>query len=276
MAQQMNPGGAGVSPSVNPNILNEIRTFVTRIRSLEERVNNLRKSFQVTEQNIIEVNKKLNEETSTQNSEILDMKRDISQMKNKMELVIKELMLTAKKEDVDVINKYLNLWKPIDFVTRSEIKKIVRSYLYELSIRSNFREDIGTEFAKDNRKEKDEKIKQVNIQTNNMSSSKDYQTQAYSPETQSKPAVPEMAHVMSRVSNTSQKPVQDNSSSEKDDGKFEITREELEAIKENIIKEINTKKKALSKTKPKSKTKKKLTTKKSSKKSTKKKSKKSK
>jgi hypothetical protein len=129
------PQAQGAAPSAGMNeMIAEVRTYATRIRSVEERINNLRRSFQLNEQNVLDVNKKVNEELSTMSSDILDLKREISGIKNKMELIIKELMLTAKKEDVDVINKYLDLWKPVDFVTHNEVRKIVKQLLYEIGL----------------------------------------------------------------------------------------------------------------------------------------------
>jgi uncharacterized protein (DUF342 family) len=120
-----------VAPQIN-ELLSEVNTFAARIRSSEERINNLRRSYQLNEQNFVELNKKTNEELTAVNSEIFDLKRSISDIKTKMELIIKELMLTAKKEDVDVLTKYLDMWTPVNFVTQNEVKKIVRRMLYEV------------------------------------------------------------------------------------------------------------------------------------------------
>ena len=120
-------------PQMN-DVLSEVRTLTTRVRSVEERISNLRRSLQMTEQNVLELNKKVNSEFSVINSDVLDIKRNITQIKNQSELIVKELMLTAKKEDVTVLNKYLDLWKPVDFVTQNEVRKIVIRVFYELGM----------------------------------------------------------------------------------------------------------------------------------------------
>ena len=33
-------------------------------------------------------------------------------------------MNTAKKEDVEVLQKYINLWEPVNFATRKEVEKL--------------------------------------------------------------------------------------------------------------------------------------------------------
>jgi vacuolar-type H+-ATPase subunit I/STV1 len=116
------------------DVLNQFRSFATRVRSVEERVGTLRKSIQNNEQNVVDMNKKLNIEIQKVSTDLMDVKRDISNMKNKLELIIKELGLTAKKEDVDVLNKYLELWSPVKFVTQNEVRKVVIKILYELGL----------------------------------------------------------------------------------------------------------------------------------------------
>ena len=128
--QRSAPSPAG---GLNP-MVNEIRTFVTRIRSAEERINNIRKSIQLNGQNYLDMNKKFNEETTVINSEITDLKRTINDIKSKIELIIKELTLTSKREDLEVVNKYLELWKPVNFVTQREVKKIIKAYMEDMGL----------------------------------------------------------------------------------------------------------------------------------------------
>jgi hypothetical protein len=53
-----------------------------------------------------------------------------------MDIIIKELQLTAKHESVDAIERYLNLWNPVNFVSQQEIVPVVRRALLELGIQS--------------------------------------------------------------------------------------------------------------------------------------------
>ncbi len=112
-------------------LVEDVRRFSSRIRSTEERMNKFRRNLQLNEQTVLDINKKVNEDVGKINSDILDLKHDMSKIKSKMEMMIKEFSLVAKKEELDVVSKYLDLWKPIDFVTQNEVKKIVKQVLLE-------------------------------------------------------------------------------------------------------------------------------------------------
>jgi hypothetical protein len=103
----------------------DINTLSRRLRLLEESTTNLRKFFQVTEENTINRNKHYSAEFKTINSDILELRKEMQDIRDKMLLVIKELQSVARKEEVKVLEKYINLWNPIRFVTSNEVEQIV-------------------------------------------------------------------------------------------------------------------------------------------------------
>lgn len=104
---------------------------VRGIRALEERYSNLIRRVQLSEQNTLSANRKAHSELVTINSEITDMKKQIAELGEKIALIARELQTLAKKEDVDVLKKYLNLWEPVSFVTQGEVERIVKRVLDE-------------------------------------------------------------------------------------------------------------------------------------------------
>jgi|SRR3989344_394314 len=103
----------------------DINTLGRRLRLLEEGTTNLRKFFQVTEENTITKNKHYSVEIKTINSDILELRKEMQEIRDKMMLIIKELQSVARKEEVKVLEKYINLWNPIKFVTSNEVEQIV-------------------------------------------------------------------------------------------------------------------------------------------------------
>ena len=53
----------------------------------------------------------------------------MQEIREKMGLIIKELQSVARKEEVKVLEKYINLWNPIKFVTSNEVEQIVNDAL---------------------------------------------------------------------------------------------------------------------------------------------------
>ena len=115
----------------NQDANTELNALGRKIRLMEDRYSNLHKKTTVNEQNMISYNKRLNNEIRSLNSEILDLRRLIDNVDSKLMLIIKELKLCAKKEEVELVKRYVNLWEPIRFVTRKEVETIVDDALFD-------------------------------------------------------------------------------------------------------------------------------------------------
>ena len=103
----------------------DINILERRLRVLEEGVTNIRKSLQVAEHSMLTKNKSLLTEMRTLNSDIVDIKKEIFEIKEKILLVVKDLESNAKINDVKVLEKYINLWNPIKFVTQEQVERII-------------------------------------------------------------------------------------------------------------------------------------------------------
>lgn len=110
------------SMEVASDLLNAISA---RVRISEERYGELRKMLLVVEQNMISNHKKAMTEVKSLQSEFNEIKRTISAVEDKIITIIKELRLTARKEDIDVLKRYLELWDPVKFITNEQVEKII-------------------------------------------------------------------------------------------------------------------------------------------------------
>jgi hypothetical protein len=113
----------------DPALLNDIATLTRRLRVLEEQYTNTRRRISVMDENMLSYGKKQTEGASTVNSELTELRKMIEDLDDKLVLVIKELKRSARKEDVEVLNKYINMWQPVNFVTREEVERIVKDFL---------------------------------------------------------------------------------------------------------------------------------------------------
>ncbi|RMF05573.1 hypothetical protein D6764_04335, partial [Candidatus Woesearchaeota archaeon] len=103
-----------------------------RLRILEDRYSNLRRKTQVTDQNMLSNTKRFTNEIREINDSLKEAKKEIYDMKEKMDLFVKELETCAKSEDVRMIENYVNLWNPIKFVTQNEAKSLVKAIIREV------------------------------------------------------------------------------------------------------------------------------------------------
>lgn len=102
--------------------------LTNRIRDLEGRYNLLRDRVLVVNNNMIEEYKRLMSELKIINNEIRDLKGDMFNIKEGIKHVIKEFDLFARKEDVAFLEKYINLWNPLKFVTEEDVLRIIEHH----------------------------------------------------------------------------------------------------------------------------------------------------
>src|SRR3989344_583779 len=107
----------------------DIGNVSRRLRTMEEGFTNLRRALQVTDQNVIGKNKVFSTEIRTIASDISDMKSNINDIKEKILEMVDDLEEAAKKEEVKVLEKYINFWNPVKFVTQNEVESIVKDIL---------------------------------------------------------------------------------------------------------------------------------------------------
>ena len=96
---------------------------------MEEGFTNLRKFFQVTEENMIAKHKHFSADIKTLTSDINEIRKEVQEIRDKLILVIKELQNVARKEEVKVLEKYINLWNPVKFVSQNEVEQIINEIL---------------------------------------------------------------------------------------------------------------------------------------------------
>ena len=103
----------------------QINSMAARVRIGEERYSEIRKKLLLIEQNMLSNNKKALAEIKSLQTDFMEMKHTIQAVEDKIIMVIKELRLTARKEDVDVMKRYLELWDPVKFITHDQVERII-------------------------------------------------------------------------------------------------------------------------------------------------------
>lgn len=96
-----------------------------RVRILESRYNLMRERMLMINQNMVDEYKNLLEEIKLLNEEIKEIKESMFTIKDAMYKIVNELNLFAKKEDLKILEKYINLWDPLKFVTEEQVLKLI-------------------------------------------------------------------------------------------------------------------------------------------------------
>ena len=109
----------------------QLNDATTRLKILEERYGTLRKKFEVTEQNIVESDKSHYEEIRLLNENVLEVKRAMKDLADKVNLLTDEIQGFTNKNEFTVLKRYVEFWQPLDFVTRKEVNDFLRKKFHK-------------------------------------------------------------------------------------------------------------------------------------------------
>ncbi|MDO8555958.1 MAG: hypothetical protein Q7R96_02180 [Nanoarchaeota archaeon] len=116
-----------------PQDLNTVLSdFNMRIRSLEGKYSQFGERLLVVNQNMIEEYKRLMKELHAMEEQMRELRVNMDHTQESMKDVLKELSLFAKKGDVKVLEKYINLWDPLKFVSEDDVVRIINQQKKEV------------------------------------------------------------------------------------------------------------------------------------------------
>ena len=108
------------------DLVQQVNMANSRLRILEDRLNNLNRKIEINENNDLQTKKRINLDIKTTNSDLVELKRELEQIKEKLEVITRELPNFASRDEVMVLKKYIDLWEPLNFVTRAELEKMLK------------------------------------------------------------------------------------------------------------------------------------------------------
>src|SRR3989344_1931310 len=125
-------------------ILNEV---VTRLRSLESKYNVITEKTLMVNKNMIDEYKLVSRHLKAIESELKELKLEINKIKEVVRDVAKETENYARKENVKVLEKYINLIDPLKFATEEDVKRIIEEVIKSERQRSASRPGVKAKAA---------------------------------------------------------------------------------------------------------------------------------
>jgi len=99
-----------------------------RLRVLESRYSIMRERIFIINQNLIDHYRKLSQDIKSINSDIKEIKNNLFSIKETSKNLIKEMGFFAKKENLKVLEKYINMWNPLNYVTEEEVLELIKKH----------------------------------------------------------------------------------------------------------------------------------------------------
>jgi len=103
-----------------------IASLTAHLSLLEERYSRLRTQVQFTDHELIESKKNINSKMKALDQELDDLSISVRDIKDLVTGLRQEVLQAARKEDLAVLERYLDLWEPLSFATRDEVKRVIQ------------------------------------------------------------------------------------------------------------------------------------------------------
>ncbi len=110
----------------------DLRKLFSWVKSVESKVIILRRELEVIKNDSARRMREVDTEMRSAASEVTGLKRELTKTNEQLGLVIKELKLTAGKDELMTIKKYLELWNPIKFTSKEEVERMIENKVEEL------------------------------------------------------------------------------------------------------------------------------------------------
>jgi len=122
-------GPARKGPPAPDKLSKLIGEVSSNLRILEDRYSNLRKKTQLTDQTLLETQRQFFKEKRILSEEVVEIKMKLSELAEEISVMNAELKSAVKHKDFKVLEKYLDMWDPMHFVTRKEAEEIIEDVL---------------------------------------------------------------------------------------------------------------------------------------------------
>jgi hypothetical protein len=118
----------GLTPGMpkESNLIDVTNDIERRLKILEDRYTTIRKKTQTTDENLLGIEKRFTREIKAASSDLLEIKRGIALLQEKLGQFESELAMTARHADFRALEAYVAFIEPMQFVTRSDLKLVIR------------------------------------------------------------------------------------------------------------------------------------------------------
>ncbi len=114
-----------VDPDMFEKVAKGVNSMAANLRILEERYSLMRNKGQLSEQNMISLEKSVNKDFKMLSDELTELKHSINDLTDKLRLISEEIKNLVDKDDFRVLDRYLDMWQPMNFVTHDELKRML-------------------------------------------------------------------------------------------------------------------------------------------------------
>jgi hypothetical protein len=113
-------------PAVAPLPGASLTGIATRLKLAEERYSNLAKRNELTEASLLSFEKDIKTELRVLTKQTVELRKRLNDINTKMDAILGELGTVVQKHELATAERYLEMWQPMQFITREEAKRLIK------------------------------------------------------------------------------------------------------------------------------------------------------
>ena len=130
---QKKPSQADV---IEKQVGTQIADIAGRVKIVEERIDTLRTHVGLIDNSLIEKHKTTVAKLNNLRDSMRSLRSDLDEVKDFSERIAKRMEALASKEQVKVLERYIDMWQPLKYIKNSELKAAMLPILKELGIKT--------------------------------------------------------------------------------------------------------------------------------------------
>lgn len=115
--------------TVPENIYDQVIDLITRVRMVEENLENIMKRVMSFEISFVKEMREIRKGIHDIRSKLSNLESEIRAIKSDIEILNDRMEDFAKKEDIRVLEKYIEFLNPSFYVTEKRVREIIREFL---------------------------------------------------------------------------------------------------------------------------------------------------
>ncbi len=113
------------APQAPDPVIQGMTDLSRRLRVLEERYTVLRRKGQLAEENFIRDMQELRDSVEMVSEEATALRRLLVEVDDKLDRFLEQAKNAAPREDVLLLKKYIEMWDPMQYLTREEARRLL-------------------------------------------------------------------------------------------------------------------------------------------------------
>ena len=102
-----------------------LSNFSTRINDTEEKQNMITEKLSLISQTLLKNSERIAKEMTIVSDEMSEIKNEMDKLKESVQILLEQSGEFARKQELQVVEKYMKIWEPMKFATIDDVRKMI-------------------------------------------------------------------------------------------------------------------------------------------------------